>query len=51
MRRILIFGGLGGLICGIDFGIIAVAVPYIRSLRLYSDPQVGTLFDRRSQHA
>ena len=36
MRRILIFGGLGGIICGIDFGIIAVAVPYIRSLRLYS---------------
>lgn len=24
MRRILTFGGLGGLICGIDFGIIAV---------------------------
>ena len=41
MRRILTFGGLGGLICGIDFGIIAVAVPYIRSLRLYSDSQIG----------
>ena len=41
MRRILTFGGLGGLICGIDFGIIAVAVPYIRSLRLYSDAQIG----------
>ena len=41
MRRILTFGGLGGLICGIDFGIIAVAVPYIRSLQLYSDAQVG----------
>ena len=41
MRRILTFGGLGGLICGIDFGIIAVAVPYIRSLRLYSDTQIG----------
>ncbi len=41
MRRILTFGGLGGLICGIDFGIIAVAVPYIRSLCLYSDTQIG----------
>ena len=41
MRRILTFGGLGGLICGIDFGIIAVAVPYIRALGLYSDAQVG----------
>lgn len=37
----MIFGGLGGIICGIDFGIIAVAVPYIRSLRLYSDTQIG----------
>ena len=41
MRRILTFGGLGGLISGIDFGIIAVAVPYIRSLHLYSDSQIG----------
>ena len=35
------FGGLGGLICGIDFGIIAVALPYIRALRLYTDAQIG----------
>ena len=35
------FGGLGGLICGIDFGIIAVAVPYLRALGLYSDNQIG----------
>ncbi len=41
MRRILTFGGFGGLICGIDFGIIAVAVPYIRSLHLYSDAEIG----------
>jgi len=41
MQRILTFGGLGGLVCGIDFGIIAVAVPYIRSLSLYTDAQVG----------
>ena len=35
------FGGLGGLVCGIDFGIIAVAVPYLRALELYSDEQIG----------
>ena len=40
-RNILVFGGLGGLICGIDFGIIAVAVPYIRALKLYTDAQIG----------
>jgi len=40
-RRIFAFGGLGGLICGIDFGIIAVAVPYIRALGLYSDAHIG----------
>ena len=39
--RIFAFGGLGGLICGIDFGIVAVAVPYMRSLGLYSDAHVG----------
>lgn len=41
MRRVLTFGGVGGLICGIDFGIIAVAVPYLRALKLYSDAQLG----------
>ena len=41
LTRIFAFGGLGGLVCGIDFGIIAVAVPYIRSLSLYTDAQVG----------
>ena len=40
-RRIYAFGGLGGLICGVDFGIIAVAVPYIRALGLYSDARIG----------
>lgn len=38
---VLAFGGLGGLICGIDFGIITVAVPYIRALELYSDALIG----------
>ena len=41
--RIFVFGGLGGLICGIDFGIIGVAVPYIRALGLYSDAQIGRI--------
>ena len=40
-NRIYAFGGLGGLICGIDFGIIAVALPYMRALELYSDKQIG----------
>jgi MFS family permease len=40
-NKITVFGGLGGLICGIDFGIIAVAVPYIRALGLYSDSEIG----------
>ena len=39
--RICAFGGLGGLVCGIDFGIIAVAVPYIRALGLHSDVRIG----------
>ena len=39
--RIYSFGGLGGRVCGIDFGIIAFAVPYIRALQLYTDAQIG----------
>ena len=38
---LLIVGGLGGLLCGIDFGIIAVSMPYIRALGLYNDLQIG----------
>ena len=40
-NRIYTFGGLDGLICGIDFGIIAVALPYMRAFELYSDKQIG----------
>ena len=40
---ILLVGGLGGLLCGIDFGIIAVSLPYIRSLRIYTDMQLGSI--------
>ena len=38
---LLFVGGLGGLLCGIDFGIIAVSMPYIRALGLYNDLQIG----------
>ena len=38
---LLFVGGLGGLLCGIDFGIIAVSLPYIRALKLYTDLQIG----------
>lgn len=38
---LLLLGGLGGLLCGIDFGIIAVSMPYIRALMLYNDLQIG----------
>ena len=40
-RFLLWVGGLGGLLCGIDFGIIAVSLPYIRALALYTDAQIG----------
>ena len=40
-RFLLLVGGLGGLLCGIDFGIIAVSMPYIRALGLYNDLQIG----------
>ena len=33
--------GLGGLLYGIDFGTIAAAMPYIKSLGIYSDAQVS----------
>jgi len=41
VRFLLLVGGLGGLMCGIDFGIIAVSLPYIRALSLYTDVQIG----------
>ena len=33
--------GLGGLLYGIDFGTIAAAMPYIRSLGMFTDAQVS----------
>ena len=40
-RFLLAIGGLGGLLYGIDFGVIAVSMPYIKALGLYTDAQVS----------
>ena len=37
----LVIGGLGGLLYGIDFGVIAVSMPYIKALKLYTDAEVS----------
>ena len=41
MKFLLTMAGLGGLLYGIDFGTIAAAMPYIKSLGIYSDAQVS----------
>jgi MFS family permease len=38
---LLTVGGLGGLLYGIDFGVIAVSMPYIKALRIYTDAEVS----------
>ena len=38
---LLAIAGLGGLLYGIDFGVIAVSMPYIKALRIYTDAQVS----------
>ena len=40
-RYLLIMAGLGGLIYGIDVGVIAAALPYIRNTSDYSSVQLG----------
>ena len=40
-RYLLIMAGLGGLIYGIDVGVIAAALPYIRNTSNYSAVQLG----------
>ncbi|MCR5414594.1 MAG: sugar porter family MFS transporter [Kiritimatiellae bacterium] len=40
-RYLLIMAGLGGLIYGIDVGVIAAALPYIRNTSNYSSMQLG----------
>ena len=41
MKFLLTMAGLGGLLYGIDFGVIAVSMPYIKALRIYTDAQVS----------
>ena len=38
---LLTIAGLGGLLYGIDFGVIAVSMPYIKALRIYTDAEVS----------
>ena len=38
---LLTIAGLGGLLYGIDFGVIAVSMPYIKALKIYTDAQVS----------
>ena len=40
-RYLMIMAGLGGLIYGIDVGVIAAALPYIRNTSNYSSAQLG----------
>ena len=40
-RYLLVIAGLGGLLYGIDFGVIAVSMPYIKALKVYTDAQVS----------
>lgn len=40
-KFLLLVGGLGGLLYGIDFGVIAVSMPYIKALAIYTDAQVS----------
>lgn len=41
VRYLLAIAGLGGLLYGIDFGVIAAASPYIKALRLFSDAEIS----------
>ncbi len=40
-RYLMVMAGLGGLIYGIDVGVIAAALPYIRNTSSYSSVQLG----------
>ena len=41
VRYLLAIAGLGGLLYGIDFGVIAATSPYIKALRLFSDAELS----------
>ena len=38
---LLAIAGLGGLLYGVDFGVIAAASPYIKTLRLFTDAELS----------
>ena len=41
VRYLLVMAGLGGLLYGIDFGVIAAASPYIKAIRLFTDAELS----------
>ena len=38
---LLVIAGLGGLLYGVDFGVIAAAEPYMKAMRVYTDGQIS----------
>ena len=40
---LLVMGGLGGLLYGIDFGVIAAAMPYLKTMGVFTDSQVSLI--------
>ena len=38
---LLVMAGLGGLLYGVDFGVIAAAEPYMKAMNIYSDGQIS----------
>ena len=40
---LLVIGGLGGLLYGIDFGVIAAAMPYLKTMGFFTDSQVSLI--------
>ena len=41
VRFLLAIAGLGGLLYGVDFGVIAAAEPYMKAMGAYSDAQIS----------
>ena len=41
VRLLLAIAGLGGLLYGVDFGVIAAAEPYMKAMGAYSDAQIS----------
>ena len=42
-KFLLAIGGLGGLLYGIDFGVIAAAMPYLKTMGVFTDSQVSLI--------